>query len=194
MSRHEAEAPDFDVGKACPNWLRAGANRRNHRMWSVAMRSRKQICCSETITRCEKGKGDLMESKILVMILNEDAEMLRQLESLLRRQNIPTRYAVSCGRARQLLAEERPPDVIFTGSTFSDGTWRDVLLMARHLEPRPAVVLTTRLDDMDLYLDAMSADAFDYIVPPFAPRDLVQIIASASAHELSAKYRAAGSA
>ncbi len=84
--------------------------------------------------------------------------------------------------------------MVFTGTDFADGTWRDVLDLARASEPRAAVILTTRLEDMSLYLEAMDEDAFDYIVPPFVVSDVAALISSAAAHGFGNKYRSAGTA
>jgi DNA-binding NtrC family response regulator len=133
-----------------------------------------------------------MNTEILVLIVHDDPQILRQLKALLGQQRIPSRYATNCEEARRHLSADRVPDVVFTGTDFNDGTWRDVLALARASDPRPAVVLTTRLEDMSLYLDAMDEDAFDYMVPPFAARDVASIISSAAAHGFGNKYRVAG--
>ncbi len=122
-----------------------------------------------------------MEAQSLVLIANDDIDILRQLKTVLDHQKIRSSYAASCEEARQCMLGNRAPDVVFTGTSFPDGTWRDVLAMSRTCKPHPAVILTTRLVDMNLYFDAMEERAFDYVVPPFALDDLAWIIACAAA-------------
>jgi hypothetical protein len=61
------------------------------------------------------------------------------------------------------------PNVIFTGATFPDGSWKEVLALAA--DPSIAVVLTVDevgpyldAEDMKSYLDAMERGVFDFVV------------------------------
>ncbi|MGH9406392.1 MAG: response regulator [Terriglobia bacterium] len=120
-----------------------------------------------------------MRPAISALAVNEDATLWQHLGAVLQRQSVATRYARTCGEARRLLASEQTPEIVFTGVNFSDGTWRDVMAMARSAGPPPAVILVTRLDEIQLYLEAMNEGACDYIVPPFAAADVAHIVASA---------------
>lgn len=113
------------------------------------------------------------------LVVNEDANILQQLRGVLEGQQVVTRCVRTCQEAKAALSLEQLPDIIFAGTSFDDGTWRDVLNIARQVNPRMAVVITTRLADIRLYLDAMEEGAADYIVPPFAAYDVAHVVRSA---------------
>jgi ActR/RegA family two-component response regulator len=124
-------------------------------------------------------KGKFMEPQTSALIINEDRSMLQCLQAVLQQQNVQTRCALNFSDARALFASDVVSEIIFTGTSFSDGTWRDVLAMAQATDPPSAVVLVTRLDEIGTYLDAMAEGACDYIVPPFAEADVAHIVRSA---------------
>jgi DNA-binding NtrC family response regulator len=131
-----------------------------------------------------------MDQQVSALVVNEDASMLQQLQVVLEDQQVNTRCARTCREAEAALALGKVPDIIFVGTSFSDGTWRDVLSMAQQASSRTGVVVTTRSADIRLYLDAMEEGAADYIVPPFAASDVAHIVRSAIqnvAHDSSAK-------
>lgn len=117
-----------------------------------------------------------MSQQVSALVVNEDASLLQELLAILEGQAVATQSARSCQEAKAALSLEELPDIIFAGTSFADGTWRDVLSMARQACPRAGVVVTTRLADMHLYLDAMEEGAADYIVPPFVPRDVAHVV------------------
>src|SRR5690349_7201099 len=120
-----------------------------------------------------------MQQELSALVVNEDSSLLQQLRIVLESQKVTTRCARTCREAKDSLAVEGQPDIIFAGTSFADGTWRDMLSLARQLSPRSGVVITTRLADVRLYLDAMEEGAADYIVPPFVASDVAHVVRSA---------------
>lgn len=120
-----------------------------------------------------------MNQPVSALVVNDDVSLLQELQAVLEGQAVRAQCARSCQEAKAALSLEEPPDIIFAGTTFADGTWRDVLNMAHKSSPRVGVIVTTRLADMRLYLDAMEEGAADYIVPPFVARDVARVVRSA---------------
>ncbi len=119
-----------------------------------------------------------MEPQLFAMLVSEEAVMLRRLEVALHQQGVRTSCARDRADARRILSSEQAPNLIFTAASFRDGTWRDVVAMAKRTEPPRPVILVTRLDEISLYLEAMNEGACDYIVPPFGAADVAHIIRS----------------
>lgn len=120
-----------------------------------------------------------MEQQTWALVVNDDADMLWHLQDVLEQQRVQVQCARNVKEALAALASGATAEIIFTGSSFSDGTWRDVLTMAQAADPPSAVVLVTRVEDIRTYLDAMSEGACDYIVPPFSEADVGHIVRNA---------------
>lgn len=120
-----------------------------------------------------------MDQQTSALIVSDDENMMRRLQAVLQQQHVTTRCARNFKDAQDSIDSGSAAEIIFTGTSFPDGTWRDVLGIAQAANPPSAVVLVTRLDDIRVYLDAMSEGACDYIVPPFREADVSQIVRSA---------------
>ena len=118
------------------------------------------------------------QPELSALVVNEDVNLLQQLRTVLESQRVTTRCARTCEEAKAVLSLESRPDIIFAGTSFADGTWRDMLDLAHQVSPHPGVVITTRLADIRLYLDAMEEGAADYIVPPFVASDVAHVVRS----------------
>lgn len=129
----------------------------------------------------------------LVLIAHEDANVQAQLQAVLEVQGAQARYARTCAEVRAALGSRRVPDIIFAGIDFPDGSWEDVLAMARAARRPVEVILTMAgvgpyldVDDTKIYLDAMNRGAFDFVVPPFAAKDVAIVVRSATQARASA--------
>jgi DNA-binding response OmpR family regulator len=59
-----------------------------------------------------------------------------------------------------------------------DGSFRDVLHTLQLGGSRVPLVVCSRLDEMEQYLEAMESGAFDFIAPPFRPTEVKAIVNS----------------
>lgn len=114
-----------------------------------------------------------MNRRPLALIAHRDLRSQARLQSLLQRRGFFSRCVQSCLDVRAALSSRRLPSVIFTGTSLTDGTWRDVLALARAARPPIDVVLTADeigpyldADGTRFYLDAMEQGAFDFVVSP----------------------------
>jgi DNA-binding NtrC family response regulator len=122
-----------------------------------------------------------MQETITALLVHEGEAFFQVLESILGKQGIKTRWARSCAEAFAALVQLDLPKLVFTGTTFCDGTWTDVLNLASDLKVHDAtkIVVVSRVVDHRLYIDAIEKGAFDFIVPPFEPENLAFIVRSA---------------
>ena len=80
--------------------------------------------------------------------------------------------------AAELLGQHSFP-VVFCDALLPDGTFRTVMdCAARRGVPIP-VIVTSRRDDWELFLMALSAGAFDYIALPPLPGEVERILSAA---------------
>ena len=120
-----------------------------------------------------------MATQAPILLLYTWPEPVMKLEAVLRDQYLPVDRALSCQEARDLLLQTKTPRVLFTDSILQDGTWRNVLEMARNAPASTAVVVVDRLGDTSAYLDAMEGGAFDFLIPPFQVSDVAWVLNSA---------------
>ena len=112
-----------------------------------------------------------MSRQVSALVVNEDVNLLQDLVAILECQEVATQCARSARKRKRRCRSKGSPDIIiFAGTSFADGTWRDVLNLAHKASPRIGVIVTTRLADVHFYLDAMEEGAADYVVPFCVPR------------------------
>lgn len=123
-----------------------------------------------------------------VLLVHNEPDAFRGLEEMLHEQEIRTAQAHRCAEARSLLKEAGPVDLVLTDVALADGTWRDVIQLARKSAKNTPVIVMSRVVSMKLYLDTQDAGAADFIVPPIAPRDLAYTLSVAMDRRVSPAF------
>ena len=88
---------------------------------------------------------------------------------------------ICCGThesAAELLGQH-PFSIVFCDYLLPDGTFRTVMDRAARCGTPMPVIVTSRRDDWDLFLKALSAGAFDYIALPPMPGEVERILCAA---------------
>jgi len=121
-----------------------------------------------------------MKEIISALVVYHRSGPLCALQQCLESLSIRTVHAQSCGEVWQALTGMNPPHLVFTDTTLADGTWADVTALAAKAAMAVDVIVVSRLVDTRLYVDAIEAGAFDFIVPPFATADLSYVVRCAA--------------
>ena len=130
-----------------------------------------------------------MLGNVTALLVSDGGEPFEKLELVLNGQGIKTYRARSSAEVVVLLEHPDSPQMIFTDTTFPDGTWADALSLAtRHFVP--AIVVSRRMD-LKLYVDSLERGAFDFIVPPFVSADLAHIVKCAAWNRSNPRVRQA---
>jgi DNA-binding NtrC family response regulator len=116
-----------------------------------------------------------MSSAYQVVVVGQSAESARELSGILSRCGVEPAFASTVRETQQLLARRRV-SLVFCDETLPDGNFRDVLRAAKALRARVPVVVSTRNDDWDNYLEALRLGAFDYLVGPFSAADVELLV------------------
>jgi len=126
-------------------------------------------------------RGAAVKKKpISALLVSAQGEHSQNLERALNNQSIQPLRAASCEEARGFLQRAKPPHLLFTDITLPDGTWADLLSLAREAPKAVDVIVVSRVDDMGLYLETMQQGAFDFISAPFPAADLAHVVQCAS--------------
>jgi DNA-binding NarL/FixJ family response regulator len=121
-----------------------------------------------------------MTKDILALLVFAESDSSQTLQRALQRQSVRTMRVRTCNEARQFMERETRPDIIFSDVSVADGTWADVLKMARKERTPAEVVVVSRLPNTKLYIEVMERGGFDFMAPPFAQADLAHVVESAT--------------
>lgn len=124
-----------------------------------------------------------------VILLSNEGEPMSGVRLALNQHPLQVESLSSCREVTHKLAELHLPVVLFTDLHLPDGDWQEVLQIAREAPAPVQVIVVSRIVDVGLYLDALDAGAFDFVVPPFCTADLDYIIVNAL--QTCPKYRPA---
>ena len=84
-----------------------------------------------------------------------------------------------------MLAQE-PVALVVCEDSLRDGSYRDLLPVARAAKDDVPVVVTSPVDNPEEYLEAMKLGAFDYVADPFTRAELDRIVHNALNRALAA--------
>ena len=111
----------------------------------------------------------------------EDATILsRMLGSL----SVPIEHVADLAQARARIQRRAVITVILTEANLPDGTWLDVLDLARRVTPGSEVIVTDAAADARFWAEALNLGAYDLIAQPFATAEVQRILSNACSRPL----------
>jgi len=114
-----------------------------------------------------------------ILILEDDAMIAESLvSSLSREMDAEFLVAHNTENARQIVKQSQP-SVVVTDLRLPDGSGLDFLRFLRSSDLMIPVILMTGFGTAQTAIDAMKAGAFDYILKPFVPKDLIPLLQKA---------------
>jgi len=113
-----------------------------------------------------------------VLIATADLEACRRLASVLSPWGFEPICASTVGKAKAVLARGGVP-MVFCEDRLVDGSFRDVLAAATLVKSKVRVVVLSRTDDENGYLEAIQLGAFDVIPCPCRPADVHRVVSQA---------------
>lgn len=116
-----------------------------------------------------------------VLVVDDEPLMLRFIGDLLKRLGKEVSSATNGAEAIELLKSE-PFDLVITDMKMPRKNGLDVLRHAKSISPAPFVIMATAHGTIEAAVDAMQEGAFHYIIKPFAPEALEQLLARAEEH------------
>jgi DNA-binding NtrC family response regulator len=108
--------------------------------------------------------------------IEDDHNFLEQIFSELR---WTLHRALTLPSAIALLAQNHAP-VVICERDLAQGTWKDMLDEAIVLPQPPCVIVTSRLADEYLWVEALHAGAYDVLAKPFETEEIIRIASLAS--------------
>lgn len=97
------------------------------------------------------------------------------LQQLLRPDRWTVYKARTLGAALVILTTKQFP-VVVCESDLGQGSWREMLAQMVRVENSPSLVVTSRLADERMWVDALTLGAYDVLAKPFDARELKRVI------------------
>jgi len=116
-----------------------------------------------------------------VLIASSDLEHRQVLRDIFVNLGLDPMYSANVQETREALATN-PISVIFCEKRLTDGGFQEVLALARKLNPKVLVVVASRMENRDEYMEAMRLGAFDVIPFPCHPTDVDWVVIRAMRH------------
>jgi len=114
-----------------------------------------------------------MVNSCAVLVISSDLESRRTLTAILGDLGPDINvFTCSCVAQATGVLSQQNIKLVLCQDRLTDGSFRDVLKSTRSAAPRPPVVVTTRLEGWDDYLEAVHLGAFDVIRYPYYPTDV----------------------
>jgi DNA-binding NtrC family response regulator len=113
-----------------------------------------------------------MDTPTQVLVASSELENRRALAAILQEEGYDTICVSRASECKEAL-ETHDVSLVFCDRRLSDGNYRDVLAATRLAKKKVRTIVTSRLADWDEYLEALHQGAFDLIVSPCHPTDVL---------------------
>ena len=105
----------------------------------------------------------------------QDADLLSEMLSPL---SLHFEHVADFMHAREVI-QAKHYGVVLTEAALPDGTWLDVLTVARETTPPSQVIVTRAFADARFWAEALNLGAYDLIPQPFTASEVRRILANA---------------
>jgi len=117
---------------------------------------------------------------ITALLVHHETQPFRALTHALKRLGMKPRRVRSLREAREVMAGAETPPLVFTDTHLPGGSWADIVTLAQNASAAVNVIVVARVVDVHLYMEALEAGAFDFIVPPFEAPGLEHVVRCAA--------------
>jgi DNA-binding NtrC family response regulator len=115
------------------------------------------------------------QEKLLAMLVSDGSDCFGELSWKLENYGMETWTVESRTEAADLMRESHP-ELILTATTFPEGTWSEIVDMARKSSVPANVIVVGNRVDIELYVRAIEYGAYDFMLPPFEADQLSHVL------------------
>jgi len=115
------------------------------------------------------------QQKSFALLVSDGSAWFDELSWRLEDQGLETWTVESRTEAADLIRESHP-ELILTATTFPEGTWSEIVDMARKSSVPANVIVVGKRVDIELYVRAIEYGAFDFMLPPFETDQLSHVV------------------
>ena len=119
-----------------------------------------------------------MSERIFSILIHDQPRPFDSLREVLRDLSVETYSVESLEEARHLVPRTEP-HILFTATSFADGSWVDVVSLTEQTEIPLNVIVVSAIKDVKLYITALERGAYDFVMPPFEHGGMDIVVRSA---------------
>lgn len=120
------------------------------------------------------------QEKLFAMLVSDGSASFEELSWKLESYGIETWSVESRTEAADMMQGSHP-ELILTATKFPEGTWSEIVDMARKSSVPANVIVVGKRVDIELYVRAIEYGAFDFMLPPFEADQLSHVLRVATA-------------
>ena len=113
-----------------------------------------------------------------LLAIDDDPLILKSFELAVTGEGITVRSAMTAGEGVYDFTENRP-DVVICDVRLPDRSGLDLLADLQKVDPKVPVILMTGYGTAETAIEAMRRGAFDYLLKPFEPDPLIELLVKA---------------
>ena len=116
-----------------------------------------------------------------VLFVSPNREDATTLSRMIGSLSVPIEHVADLAHARPII-QNGLYSVVLTEANLADGTWLDVLELARRVTPPSEVIVTDAAADPRFWSEVLNRGAYDLIAQPFAAAEVQRILFNACIH------------
>lgn len=117
----------------------------------------------------------MSQERLFAMLVSDGSAIFEELSWKLESYGIETWTVESRTEAADMMRESHP-ELILTATIFPEGTWSEIVDMARKSSVPANVIVVGKRVDIELYVRAIEYGAFDFMLPPFEADQLSHVL------------------
>src|SRR6185436_9531069 len=117
-------------------------------------------------------------AKHKLLIIDDDVDICLMLSRFLSKKGYEVKTCHNGKQAMELFKQEKF-DLVFCDFRLGNMDGRDVLRMVREISPETQVIIITGYSDVKVAIDVIKNGAYDYIIKPLLPDEIVNLIEKA---------------
>src|SRR5438876_1511086 len=114
-----------------------------------------------------------------LLVIDDDINTCDLLQKFLAKHGFTVVTTTTAKKAMEYLDDIRDFNLVVCDLRLENGDGKDILLKARELFPKLPVVIITGYNDLKTAVDIMKLGAYDYILKPLIPEDMLATINNA---------------
>src|SRR6185436_5819476 len=114
-------------------------------------------------------------AKHKLLIIDDDVDICLMLSRFLTKKGYEVKTCHN-GRSVMEIFKQDKFDLVFCDFRLGNMDGRDVLMMVREVSPETQVIIITGYSDVKVAIDVIKNGAYDYIIKPLLPDEILIII------------------
>ncbi|HYV93771.1 MAG TPA: sigma-54 dependent transcriptional regulator [Chitinophagales bacterium] len=123
-------------------------------------------------------------AKHKLLIIDDDVDICMMLSRFLSKKGYDVKTSHNGKQAIELFKQEKF-DLVFCDFRLGSMDGRDVLMVVREISPETPVIIITGYSDVKVAIDVIKNGAYDYIIKPLLPDEILNILEKALSEKTS---------